>query len=91
MLVGPMMLFMLTMAIVRNGSGWLTLVDFAFFAVLSAMLGARCLDFYGGDARTSTGGPATATNLRRYLVGTLLVGLGVYVLANVLANHVLSN
>jgi hypothetical protein len=51
------------------------------------MLLGRWLEFRGGHAQTATGEPATRADLRRYLVTATVVGLLVWVAANVVANH----
>jgi hypothetical protein len=86
-ILGPMLLALLTMGIVSRGNGWLTLLDLAFLAVLVAVIGARWIEFHGGAAQTSTGEPATAAHLRKYAVVTIVVGLGVWIVANLLGNH----
>ena len=47
------------------------------------MLG-RWLEFRGGQPKTSTGEPATAADLRRYLLMTSTLGIVVWIVANVL-------
>jgi hypothetical protein len=90
MMIGPLALILLTMAIVREGGGWLTPYDIAYFAVLGAMFLGRGLEFRGGHPQTADGEPATAQHLRRYLLFGALLGLAVWALANVLGNHVLT-
>jgi hypothetical protein len=88
-MVGPLVLTLLTFTIIRIGSGWLTAADIAFFVVLGGMVLGRWLEFRGGSPQTSTGEPATAAHLRRYAVGTILVGLLIWVVANLIGNHLL--
>lgn len=87
MMVGPMALVVLLIGILTKGSGWFTLTDFAFFTVLGGMLLARVIEFRGGNPLTDLGEPATPAHLRRYVIATLVVGLGVWVLANLIGNH----
>jgi hypothetical protein len=91
MLLGPMLLVLLTFAIVEIGSGWLTAADLGFFAILAAILFARWLEFRAGHAQTASGEPATGRDLQRYVVGAGLVGMAVWVVANVLGNYVLAS
>jgi hypothetical protein len=87
MLIGPLVLLLLTFSIVSGGSGWWTIVDFAFWATLAAMLLGRWLEFRGGNPQTADGEPATAAHFRRYALLAGLVALGVWVVANLLGNH----
>ncbi len=89
MMLGPLILGMLIYTIVSTGSGWLTAVDFAFLVVLVGVLAARFVEFRGGNPQTATGEPATPAHLRRYALVAIPLGLGVWVVANVLGNHVL--
>ena len=82
-----MVLAMLTYAILSNGSGWFTPADFAFLMLLAGLPFARWLDYHLGGPLTSTGEPATPADLRRYVVGTVLLGVCVWVTANVLGNY----
>jgi uncharacterized membrane protein len=63
--------------IAQQSSGWFTATDLAYFLVLAGMF--QCHD---RDGRT--GLPA---DLRRYVVTTTLVGLGLWVLVNLIGNH----
>ena len=89
MMLGPMILGILTYTIVSTGSGWLTAADFAFLAVLGALFVARLLEFRGGSPQTATGEPATPAHLRRYVAVTIPLGLSVWVVANLIGNHLL--
>jgi hypothetical protein len=86
MMIGPALLFLLAVAIGREGGGWLTPQDIAFFAVLCGMILGRLLEFRGGDPRTADGQPATKAHLRRYAAAVLAIGLGVWTAANLIAN-----
>jgi hypothetical protein len=87
MMLGPMVLAILAFNIAKRGNGWFTGVDIAFLVILVGLLFARWLEFLGGSPQTSTGDPATPRHLRQYAVGALSLGLGVWVIANVLGNH----
>jgi hypothetical protein len=87
---GPMLLFATGMMILlRPGSGWRTGADITFLVTLVLMILARWAEFSGGDPQKSTGGPATAADFRRFAVAVVAGGLAFYILANLLANHVL--
>jgi hypothetical protein len=78
------------MAIASRGGGWLTPYDIGYFVVLGAMFLGRGLEFLGGNPQTADGEPATAAHLQRYLLVGAVVGLAVWVVANVIGNHVLT-
>lgn len=87
MMIGPAILFLLTIGIARDGGGWFTLKDIAFLAVLAGVILGRFVEFRGGDPRTATGDPATHEHLRRYVVLTLAIGFAVWTVANLIGNH----
>ncbi len=84
MILGPAALLFAAVAVMTNWHGWLTVPDFAFFVFLSLMLAGRWLEFRSGQARTAYGEPVTASDVSRYAILTLLVGLGVWVGANLI-------
>jgi len=90
MLICPMVLLPITLSILLRSRGWFTIVDFAYFVVLGLALLGRWLEFRGGNPRTAYDEPATPAHLRRYLVVAPLGGLALWVLANILGNHVLT-
>ncbi len=87
MMFGPMAMFVAMFLIASNGGGWFTVADMVFLTLLGGLVLARWVEFRGGNAQTSTGEPATAEQLRRYAVGTVIVGLLVWVVANIVGNH----
>src|SRR5262245_51846944 len=87
MMIGPLALALMTFLIIAKGGGWFTGADAAYFVVLGAMLLGRWLDFHGGDPRKATGEPASAADLRRYLLVTAPIGLIIWAIANLLGNH----
>jgi hypothetical protein len=89
MLLGPLLLVVFAFQIINKGQGWFTPVDIAYLLVLGGMLLARWWEFRSGTAQTTMGEPATATDLRRYAITTVVVGLAVWIIANVFGNHVL--
>jgi hypothetical protein len=90
MMVGPLSLALLAFTIIRIGSGWLTWADLGYMAVLAGMLVARWLEFRGGHPRTTDGQPATPIHLRRYIQSAVPLALGMWVVANVIGNHMLN-
>jgi hypothetical protein len=89
MMIGPLALVLLAFTIVQIGSGWLTWADVGYLTVLGGMLWARWQEFRRGNAKTTDGQPATPTHWHRYVQTTLPLGLGVWVIANVVGNHLL--
>ena len=87
MAVGPAILAVLAVIIVSQASGWFTLSNLAFLAVLAGMIFARWREFQGNNPRTSTGDPATPTDLHRYMLLTTLIGLCVWLTANLLRTY----
>lgn len=85
-MVGPMALFLLLTGIVTNNNGWFTPADVGFLAVLIGLILARVVEFQGGNPRTASGDPATPAHLRKYIIATLIFGLCVWVVANMIAN-----
>jgi hypothetical protein len=88
MMVGPLTLVMTTYSIVTSGTGWTTVADFLFFVILGGIVLGRWLEFRGGSPDTQTGEPATAADLRRYIVTIVTAGPAVWVVANVLRNYI---
>ncbi len=87
MMVGPMTLSLLAIGIIDIGTSWLTPVDFAFLLVLALLFLARWVEFRGGNPRTAEGKPAAPGDFRRYVLTGLPLGLGVWVIANLIGNH----
>ncbi len=84
---GPMFLMVLALNIAQRGTGWLTPIDLGYFLILGGMLLGRWLEFRSGSAMTATGEPATASDLRRYMVTAAIAGLALWAAANLLGNH----
>jgi hypothetical protein len=88
---GPLFLLLCAGKVVATGNGWFTPADIAYFVVLAAMIFARWFEFHKGNAQTATGEPATQANLYRYVLATLAIGLGVWVVANIIGNYILAS
>jgi hypothetical protein len=86
-MIGPLILIFLSIANVKAKTGWISGVDIAFLVILAALVGARWLEFRGGDPRTATGQPAEMSHFSRYAWMTLGAGLGVWVFTNLIGNH----
>ncbi len=87
MMVGPFALATLAMSIARRADGWFRPSDLLYFVVLAGMLIGRWTEFRYSLPMTASGEPATAEHLRRYALGLGLLGLGVWVVANLIGNR----
>jgi hypothetical protein len=87
MMIGPLALAMTTYFIVSSGNGWTTTADFLFFVILGGMILGKWLEFRGGDPQTQAGEPATAADLRRYILMVVITGPAVWTVANILGNY----
>jgi len=87
MMLGPVMLFVVAISIARQGEGWWTGLDMLYLVTLPALIVARLFEFQAGDPQTTTGEPATFADLQQYAVGVVLVGMAVWLAANLLGNH----
>jgi hypothetical protein len=90
MMAGPLGLVLAIYFIITSGSGWLTTADLLYFGILGGMILGRWLEFRGGSPETSTGEPSTAADLRRYVLTAVCAGPVVWVVANLVGNHLLS-
>ncbi len=86
-MLGPFALALLTLSVVAKGANGFTGVDVGYFAVLGAMFLGRWLEFRSGHPQKATGESATAADTRRYLLVTGVLGLMIWVIANVLGSH----
>jgi hypothetical protein len=86
MMAGPLVLAILAYNIAMSGGGWLIGLDVAYLVILALVLAARWLEFRTGRAQTAEGEPLTAPDLRRYMIGALVIGLTVWVGANFIGN-----
>ena len=86
MMFGPAFLFILAFQIAKRGNGWFSTVDGIFFVGLAAILLARWFEFHKGEPLDSYGEPAKPGDLRGFLVRTLLIGLGVWIVAKLAGN-----
>lgn len=87
MFVRPFVLAICAVAIAGRRDGWLGPSDLFYFVVLGGMYFARWKEFRSGEALTATGEPATALDLRRYAWGLGLLGMLVWVAANLIGNR----
>jgi hypothetical protein len=91
MMFGPLFLLLCAGKVISTGNGWFTPADIAYFVVLAVTLFARWFEFLKGQPQTATGDPATAADLHRYTLAMLALGLGVWVVANLIGNYLLAS
>ena len=88
MILGPMALVIVCLAIANSSTGWLTPLDAGYFAILGLMIGCRWAEQKSGQATTATGEPATWSNFNRYVVALVPLAVVVWVVVNVIGNHI---
>jgi membrane protein implicated in regulation of membrane protease activity len=86
MMIGPAILFILGYMLFSDTAGWVNGIDIAFLAVLAATAGARWIEFRHGAPLTALGTTAKPADLQRHTLLVTSIGLGVWVIANVLTN-----
>jgi len=86
-IIGPLLLVLFLWGIVQAGSGWITSLDCAFFAVVVLMIVGRWLDQRSGQGTTSTGELSTWNDFRRYVAIVPVVAIVAWIVANVTGNH----
>jgi hypothetical protein len=91
MMIGPLSLALTLYYIVSSGTGWRTFADVLFFVILLGMILGKWLEFRAGNPLTSAGEPATPANLRNYILIVAVAGPVVWLLANLLGNHLLAS
>jgi hypothetical protein len=87
--LGPLALVGITWGIVSRGTGWFTGLDAAFGVVVGLMLLGRWVEHRSGTGTTLTGEPATPEQFKRYMTLLPPLAVAVWIIANVLGNHVL--
>jgi len=87
--LGPMALLILLIGIVEAGTGWATVLDVVYLAVLAVVVIARWIDQQSGQSTTSTGEASTWQDFRRWAVVFPLVAAAAWIAANVIGNYVL--
>ena len=91
MIVGPFALAICAVGIAQRDAGWFSPSDVFYFVVLGGMLIGRRVEFRYSRPTTATGDPATAVHLRRYTVWLTMLGLGIFVVAKLIANQGVRN
>ena len=87
MVIGPGLLAITAMHIYLNGTGWHTVADYVYFAILVLMILGRWLEYLGGVPLNSFGEPSTPRDFRQYIVLLTIAGIAIWVVANAFGNH----
>lgn len=87
MMVGPMAVAVSAFLVASKGGGWFTAADLTYLVALAVTMSGRSLEMLGGHPLKATGEPATAADLRNYFIATTVIGLVVWVIANLLGNQ----
>ena len=87
--LGPLVLLLLLWGIAASGSGWVTVLDIAFFVVVALIILGRWLDQRSGQGTNSAGEQSTWRDFRRYARSLPIVAASAWIVANLLGNHVL--
>jgi hypothetical protein len=90
MILGPFILAVSAVSILRQHDGWFSPLDLVYLGALGGMLLGRWLEFRYGRPLTAMGEPATAADLRRYALALGTVGLGTWVAANLIGNRAMT-
>ena len=90
MMAGPACLLVSAILILNSpGSGWHTGADIVYLTALAGMILGRWVEHRGGNPRNGMGEPATASDLRRYIIVAAIAGTAIWVAANIVSNYVL--
>ena len=90
MMAGPACLLVSTILIVNSpGTGWRTGADIVYWVALVGMMLGRWAEHRGGNPRNGMGEPATASDLRRYIIVVAIAGPAIWVAANIVSNYLL--
>ena len=81
-LIGPAFLSIAAIAIAENHKGWFAPRSIAFLVVLALVIVARWL-----DPDTSDGAPITSSQLQKYFILTIVLGMAGWAAANMLGDY----
>ena len=82
MFLGPAVLAMLAFGLTYRQDAWLSVPSVAFLAILLAVIAARRV-----DPLDSMGEPTTPEAIRTYSIAALVIGVVVWLLANLIASE----
>jgi hypothetical protein len=89
MMVGPITLLLLALHIAQQRDGWFTLPSLAYFFVLLGTFLGRWMEFRCGFPMTAMGEPATTDHLRRYALASGTLGVAIWLIANLVGDHLI--
>jgi hypothetical protein len=90
-MIGPAILMGTTYGIVTRGSGWVSGLNVTYLITVALMVLGRWKEQRSGCATLATGEPATWDHFRRYIGVLLPLAAVVWVVANIVGNHILKN
>ena len=82
MMLGPLILAVDALALIRRSGDWLCGPSILFLVILAGLPLARWWELRSGNAKTSMGETATPDDVRRYAIITIAVGLVVWAAAH---------
>lgn len=86
MIVGSALLALLAYSIAFQEGTALSRNDLAFWVVVATMAAVRWVDVRFLAGQTTEGAPATLTDWRRYVIGLVVVAVGVWLAAHATAH-----
>ena len=89
-IIGPAILMGTTYGIVTRGSGWVSGLSATYLITVALMVLGRWKEQRSGCATLATGETATCDHFRRYIRLLLPLAGVVWVVANILGNHILN-
>lgn len=89
--IGPLGMFALTVFIVKEGTGWVTVLDALFFLFAGLMIWGKRAEQSSGVATRFDGEPLTPDDYRRFVRRAVVTSSIIWVSANVVGNHVLAS
>ena len=82
MTFGPLLLCLMIGVILTQRSGWFTIWDVGFGAIVLLMLTGRWIEQRSGAATTATGEPATVQHFKRYVRALCPIAGGVWIVVH---------
>jgi hypothetical protein len=80
---GPVALLIILSSVMNDETGWLTLADMVFFALVALTIFARWIEQSSGQGVTIEGKPSTWIDFRRYALKLPVFALAAWLVAKV--------
>jgi hypothetical protein len=78
MLVGPLILFVVTLSLFKKRDSFWDPSDLGYFVCLFAIVVGQWIEFRSGSGLTADGEPVNARQVRRFTVAATVLGLAVW-------------